>query len=243
MRRFALLLAFLFLPGLVLAEEGKMVTLKTDMGTTLEGYVAGPEEAGRAILLLHDRWGLNGSMRRWADYYAAKGYRALVIDVFDGRASERMALASEIMKSVDPEWIKQDVLAGLKYLKAPRRAIATVGAGLGGWQSFQAALLAPEQVAATVVLYGDMTAPAKDVVRIHAPILAIFGQRDPSITAGMVEEYQALLKRSQAATKRFVSVDAAHGFMDPLYPGYSQALADDVKGQIDQFLEANMGDF
>lgn len=241
MRRSILILGLLFAPWFMTAEGGEVVTLKTAMGTTLQGYVAGPEEAGRAILLLHDRWGLNGTMREWADQFAAKGYRVLAIDVFDGRASEKMWLATEIMGSIDPEWIKQDVLAGLKYLAAPRRAIATLGAGLGGWQSFQAALLAPDQVAATVVLYGEMEVSSKEVARVRSPILGIFARNDPRITGAMVEEYQAALKKSQSAN-RFITVDAGHGFIDPHYPEYNQALSEDTWKQIDRFLVTNLGD-
>ena len=220
---------------------GEIVTIKSAMGTSLQGYIAGPEDAGRAILLLHDRWGLNGTMRQWVDHFAAKGYRVLAIDAFDGRASDKMGLATEIMKSVDPEWIKQDVLAGLKYLAAPRRVIATVGAGLGGWQSFQAAVLAPEQVAATVVLYGEMDASLKEAGKIRSPILAIFADNDPKITMTMVDEYYAALKKSQS-TYRFIHVDAGHGFMDPLYPEYNQARADETWGEVERFLAANLGD-
>jgi carboxymethylenebutenolidase len=241
MRRFVLMLGLLFVHAIAAAEGGQMVTLKSAMGTTLQGYAAGPEEAGRAILLLHDRWGLNGTMRQWADRFAAKGYRVLAIDVFDGRASDKMVLATEIMKSVDPEWIKQDVLAGLKYLAAPRRVIATVGAGLGGWQSFQAAVLAPEQVAASVVLYGAMDASLKEAGKVRSPILAIFANNDPKITMTMVDDYFAALKKSQS-TYRFIHVDAGHGFIDPLYPEYNQSRADEVWGEVDLFLAANLGD-
>jgi carboxymethylenebutenolidase len=245
MRQFVLILGLLFSPwfvvGAAAAEGGQMVTLKSAMGTELQGYVAGPEDAGRAILLLHDRWGLNDTVRQWADRFAAKGYRVLAIDVFDGRASNKMALATEIMASVDPEWIKQDVLAGLKYLAAPRRVIATVGAGLGGWQSFQAALLAPEKVAATVVLYGEMKAAPAEVEKIRAPILAIFAKNDPQITAVAMQEYIAALRRPQSP-HRFITVDAGRGFIDPLYPDYNQGQADESWGQIERFLDSNMGD-
>lgn len=222
-------------------REGESITITSAMGTTLQGYVAGPEDAGRAILLLHDRWGFNETMRQWADQWAAKGYRVLAIDVFDGRASNNMKLATEIMDSVDPEGIKQDVLAGLKYLAAPRRAIATVGAGLGGWQSFQAALLAPEQVAATVVIYGEMSTVAKEVSRVRAPVLAVFAASDREISTGMVNQYQLALKKSDAIN-RFVTVAANHGFMDPHYPGYSPVQAQETWEQVERFLSANIGD-
>lgn len=224
----------------VAAEGGKLITVNTAIGTSLQGYVAGPEDAGRAILLLHDRWGLNGTMRQWADQWAARGYRVLAIDVFDGRASDRMKLATEIMGSVDPEWIKEDILAGLRYLAAPRRAIATVGAGLGGWQSFQAALLAPEQVAATVVLYGRMELAGKNSDRLRAPILGIFAEEDPDVNVTEVKGYQLALKKSASIT-RFITISAGHGFMDPGYPGYNQAQAQEAWEQVELFLSANIG--
>lgn len=220
---------------------GQMVTVKTAIGTTLQGYVTGPEDANRALLMLHDRWGLNGTVRQWSDRYGAKGYRVLAIDVFDERASDKMALATEIMKATDPETIKQNVLAGMKYLAAPRRVIATVGAGLGGWQSFQAAVLAPEQMAATVLLYGAMEATPKQIDRIHAPILAFYGKRDPQFPPAVVDGYVEMLKRP-LSPHRILRVDAVHGFADPGYPGYNKALADEVWEQIDAFLNANMGD-
>ncbi len=227
------------LAGLVQGAEpsGKVITINTAMGTSLQGYIAGPERATRAILLLHDRWGMNETMRQWVDRYAAKGYLALTIDVFDGRASNNMELATEIMNSVDPEWIKQDVLAGLKYLAAPRRAVFTLGAGLGGWQSFQAALLAPEQVAATVVLYGDMEVTAKDTAKIHSPILGVFGKHDLQVTHEAVNGYQAALKKPQSP-HRFITLDVGHGFIDPFYPDYNQVIADDAWVQIDRFLDS-----
>ena len=222
------------------SESGQTVSVSTAIGTTLQGYVAGPEEAGRAILLLHDRWGLDGTMRQWADQWAAKGYRVLAIDVFDGRVSSKMKLATEIMNSVDPEWIKQDVLAGLKYLAAPRRAIATVGAGLGGWQSFQAALLAREQVAATVVLYGKMDLNGNNVDKLRAPILGVFAEHDSEISAATIKGYQLALKKS-AAINRFVTIGAGHGFLDPRYPGYNQARAQEAWEQVELFLSDNIG--
>ena len=82
------------------------ITIKSVMGTSLQGYVAGPEDAALGILILHDRWGINDTIRQWVDRFAAKGYRALAIDVFDGRISNKMRLATEIMNATDPEWVK-----------------------------------------------------------------------------------------------------------------------------------------
>ncbi len=211
------------------------ITIKSVMGTSLQGYVAGPEDAAIGILILHDRWGINGSIRQWVDRFAAKGYRALAIDVFDGRISKQMELATEIMNATDPEWAKADAIAGLKYLKRDGRKIVTLGAGFGGWQSFQAALAAPEEVAGTVVLYGKIEADVAQMRSLKAPLLTIFARNDESITPSMIEEYRLLVKKTLIIYKSY-SFSAGHGFMDSAYPTYDESLARDAWEQVDGFL-------
>jgi carboxymethylenebutenolidase len=212
------------------------ITLTTPLGTTLDAYVAGPEDAPFGILLLHDYWGLNDSMRQWVQRYAAKGYRALAIDVFDGRKTGKQWLAQEIMGAIDPEWVRYDVLAGLKYLKAPNRKVATMGWGYGGWQSFQAALIAPNEVSATVIWYGPLDETEEAVRRLRAPVLGIYAKDDSIVPPPKVAGYERLMRRSLV---RYSASNYAgqHGFADPQYPGYNPALAGDAWKEVDQFLE------
>jgi len=212
-----------------------LVTIKSAIGTSLQAYVAGPGDAALGILILHDRWGVNASIRQWVDRFAAKGYRALAIDVFDGRISKQMRLASEIMNATDPEWVKADVMAGLNYLKKDGRKVVTLGAGFGGWQSFQAAIAAPEEVAGTIVLYGELEANVAQVRSLKAPVLSIFAREDESITRRMIEGYEVMMKKS-LITYRTYSFPAGHGFMDAAYPAYNESLASDAWEQVDGFL-------
>jgi carboxymethylenebutenolidase len=213
------------------------ITLQTAMGTYLQGYAAGPQDAELGILILHDRWGLNETVRAWVERFAARGYRALAIDVFDGRISDKMWLATEIMDATDPESVKVNVNAGLNYLARERegRKLVTLGAGFGGWQSFQAAVAAPEKVAATVVIYGVLEANVDQVRNLKAPVLTIFARDDEAITAAMMDEYSQLLKKSLIIHRNYV-FPAAHGFMDPLHPDYDAAVTEDVWSQVDDFL-------
>ena len=238
MRQWVLILGLFF--SVSAQGEGKSIAISTAIGTTLDAYVTGPENASRAVLLLHDRWGPNKTMRRWADRFAKRGYYALVIDVFDGRASDEMAFATEIMASVDPEWIKTDVVAGLKYLQAHGRKVVTVGAGLGGWQSFQAALLEPDMVDAAVVIYGEMTADVELARSLKTPILGIFADNDLQVTPQMVDAYAYALKKSLTPYRIF-SLPADYGFIDPLYPGYDAKLAEDAWIKVDRFLDSMIG--
>lgn len=227
-------------PGPIPAQPNQgVITLQTAMGTHLQGYVAGPEGADLGILILHDRWGLNDTVRRWVDRFAARGYRALTIDVFDGRISDKMWLATEIMNAIDPEWVKVDVKAGLDYLKRERegRKLVTLGAGFGGWQSFQAAIVAPEDVAATVVIYGLIEAAVEQVRSLKAPVLTIYARDDERITDDMIEEYRRLLKTSLITHRNYV-FPAGHGYMDPLHPGHDAAVTEETWSQVDEFLSS-----
>jgi carboxymethylenebutenolidase len=217
-------------------QQSPFVTIKSAIGTELQGYVVGPEDAKFGVLLLHDRWGFNENIRKWADRFAAKGYRALVIDMFDGRASNVMDKATEIMDSIDPEWVKADVQAGLRFLAAPGRKLATIGWGFGGWSSFQAAIIAPDEVAATIVMYGAIEASVEQIRQLKSPLLGVFAQQDRLVTPAHVAGYERMMKKS-LITFRLYSYNGDHGFADPLYPAYNQGLADDAWQQVDSFLQ------
>ena len=213
----------------------KAVTIPTGYGTTLEGIVAGPEDASLGILILHDRWGVNGTVKAWVSRFAERGYRALAIDVFDGRISDEMWLATEILNATDPETVKANALAGLKFLKQDGRKLVTLGAGFGGWQSFQAALGSPGSVAATVVIYGLLEADVEQVRTLQAPLLTLYARDDERISSEMIEEYRLLIKKSLITHRSYV-YPAAQGFMDPLHPNYNAQATDDVWSQVDDFL-------
>ncbi len=212
-----------------------LITIKSAIGTSMQGYVAGPEDAELGILILHDRWGVNDSIRQWVDRFAAKGYRALAIDTFDGRISKKMWLATEIMNATDPEWVKADVKAGLSYLKKGGRKLVTLGAGFGGWQSFQAAVTDPDGVAGTIVIYGELDADVAQVRSLKAPVLAIFALQDERITPSIVDGYRRMMKKSLISYRAY-SFPAGHGFMDAAYPSYNESLARDAWEQVDGFL-------
>ncbi len=214
------------------------ISLKTAYGTSLNAYVAGPLDADKAILILHDRWGVDKTVKAWVQRFADKGYRALAVDVFDGRISKKGWLADEILNATDPEVVKANIRGGLNYLKAPERKIVTLGAGFGGWQSFQASLNASADVAATVVIYGQLEGDIAQFRSLKAPLLAVYASKDPQITWQMIDRYRVMMKKSFIVYRTY-RVLADHGFMDPAYStAYDEVLADEVWQEIDNFLAA-----
>jgi carboxymethylenebutenolidase len=59
-----------------------------------------PRAGSRAIVLIHEWWGLNDNIRLWADRLAADGYAALAVDLYDGVVATTPDDAMAAMKKV-----------------------------------------------------------------------------------------------------------------------------------------------
>ncbi|MFZ5594172.1 MAG: dienelactone hydrolase family protein [Pseudomonadota bacterium] len=216
---------------------GKAIVLSTAYGTTFDAYVSGPEDAKRGILIIHDRRGLGEHARNWADRFAGLGYRALAIDLYDGRYSNDPALATRIMTSIDQESANADLKAGVDYLKAPGRKIAAFGWDYGGGQALWAALQDPEAVAATIIYYGPLNTNLKALRTLSAsnPVLGIFGKRDAWISPAKVAAFEDAM-REAGVPLSIVQFDADHGFTNPANKSYSKVLADEAWQKTEDFL-------
>src|SRR3569833_1940514 len=118
MRQALIAVLALFVASVAHAEQGvtgEVLTIKTAFGTDFDAYAAGPEDATRAVLLLHDRYGMSAQVREWADRFAEQGYRALVIDLYDGRHAKDWKQATSIMTAIDQVAADADVAATVVY--------------------------------------------------------------------------------------------------------------------------------
>lgn len=255
-RRFVRLFLFCFLSGPAAslsaadapqaasaAVGGKSVVLTTAYGTTLDAYVAGPEDAKRGILILHDRRGLGNYAKGWVDRFAGLGYRALAVDLYDGRYSNDPALATQIMTSVDQDSVNANLSAGLDYLKAPGRKLAALGWDYGGGQALWATLQDPGAVSATVIYYGPLIT---DLARLRTlqggAVLGIFAKRDAWITPAKVTAFQDALREAGTAPLTVVQYDADHGFANPINRVYDSTLADEAWRKTEEFLARHLAD-
>lgn len=221
------------------APAGRILELRTAIGTTFNAYVTGPEDAKRGVLLIPDRRGLGEYARSWAERFAALGYRALVVDLYDGRYSSEWSGATRIMTSIDQASANVNLKAGLAYLKAPGRALTTFGWDFGGTQALWAALQDPEAVAATVIYYGPLSTDVKALRTLKGPVLGIFARNDPWISPLHIAGYQDAMRTAGVAFS-VIPYDAAHGFIDPDNRAYNKKLADDAWEKTQAFLEERL---
>ncbi|MDB4930690.1 MAG: Dienelactone hydrolase family [Myxococcaceae bacterium] len=174
---------------------------------------AGDAPAG-AVILAHEWYGLNDDMRRLADRFAAEGFVALAVDLYDGRVAADTAEAMQLsgaMKTPDAVRIVAAAADALRALPSVNGKVAVTGFCLGGAVAIAAACAVPG-LAAAVPFYGTPKAEYVDWSRTDAPLLGHYGRRDPIIP---VERPQALADAAKAAGRSFELhfYEAGHAFM------------------------------
>ncbi len=204
--------------------RGENMTLKTADGKPFQVYAVGPKEAKRGILVVHEWWGLNDHIREWADRFADLGYRAIAVDLYDGKVVTKPEEARPLMEAVKQDEANAKHRAVLNALKAPGRKLATIGWCFGGGQSLQASLTDPEAVSATVIYYGPLVTDPTKLSVLKGPVLGIFAKQDASITVQSVQSFESAMKK--AGRKLEVHFyDADHAFANPSGNRYNSEAA------------------
>lgn len=196
-----------------LVSDMAIMTLKTRDGDEAEAYVAGPDSAGHAVLIIHDWWGVLKYNRDWADRLATLGYRTMVIDLYDGERAGNAERAGELMRNLDQDIADNKLLAALDELKRGGRTVTTLGWSLGGREALLAALLDPEVVNSAVLFYCRLVNDVEALFQLGGPVLAIYAQQERT----WPEKMHLFDKTMAAAGKRVEShsFDAGHGFVNP----------------------------
>lgn len=219
MRRCLIAVFALFVAATAQAAQdttGQMLALKTTLGTFLDAYAAGPEDADRAVLLLPDRYGASAQVRDWADRFAGQGYRALAIDLYDGRRATSWQHATSIMSSIDPAAVEINIAAAIHYLNPEQRKVVILGWDYGATQALLATLHAPASVAATVAFYP--TALETDQNRLQTiahPVLVVAAERDQQLSTTQILAFKEGMGKTRVDFN-VMAVDAERGFTNPM---------------------------
>ncbi len=222
------------------------VTYQGADDVALLGYLAQPEGDGPfpAVLMLHEWWGLNEGITELADALAAQGYVVFVPDVYRSRLATQVPYALFLRLTTPEAEIHADVDAGLSYLRGltavDGERTAVLGFCFGGEQSLQLSLRQPENLAATVVLYGSLvTDPARLEPLRDQPLLGIFGAEDAQIPVSEVEAFEAALTAVGAPATITVYDGVGHAFVSE--ENYNQpGAAGQAWQQIGAFLATHL---
>lgn len=212
----------------------------------IAGYLAEPESPGRhpAMLVLHAEWGLTDWVKERTRQLAEQGYVALAVDLYRGRVAYDPALAYELMIGTPPENALRDMEAGLDFLASRgdvnKAKMGSIGWSMGGKWSLWLAVNEP-RVAACVSNYGSMPTDPADIQKIHAPVLAIFGGEDRTISADEIEAFEDAMNSAHKSIEVKVYPDAGHGFEDSgTRLGYRENASTDAWQRTVTFLDQHL---
>jgi dienelactone hydrolase len=201
----------------------KTVTYQSE-GMNLKGYVAydgAKSEKLPGVLVIHDWWGLNDSVRKRADQLASIGYVAFALDLYGmGKTTTDYLKATKMLRMVQMNvyrW-RQRALAGLEVLRTlpqvdPQR-IGAIGYGWGG-ATLQQLVFKGEDIKG-VVLFGSFLSPPADLAaRVKAKILVLQGAADPYLDPEELTAYFESMNKYGLNWQMILFGGAKHGFSDP----------------------------
>jgi carboxymethylenebutenolidase len=213
---------------------------------SVQAYFTTPEREGKfpAIIVIHEWWGLNDWARNCADVFKNKGYAALAIDLYRGKATHNLEEAQQLMNSLSPDRVKTDLQAAYSFLsnypKVDKNKIAVAGWGMGSGYALQAASFLTN-IKAVSVNYGGLISDPAVIKKISAPVLGIFGETDRSTPVFDVKNFESALKDAKKENKIIIYRNVGHEFMNPKSRDtYNSSISERAWREIFAFFEKQL---
>jgi carboxymethylenebutenolidase len=231
------------------AVDAQSITIKGPDGTTFRAYLAKPEQAsGAGIVILPDVRGLHPFFEELALRYAERGISALAIDYFARTAgTDDRGDDFEYMPHVEQatwDGLRNDIGAGIDHLRAQAapRSTFTTGFCMGGRLSSVSATLG-KGLAGVIPFYGWPVGPSRNgtpapvdvAAKIECDVLAIYGEADTGIPEEARNAYDAALEKAGVGHETVVEAGAPHGFFDRRAEQHREA-ADDAWNRTMTFI-------
>jgi carboxymethylenebutenolidase len=207
---------------------GLHVEFESCDGTSFRGYEAAATGSRvGSVLIVHEWFGLNDNMRAQTDHFAALGFHALAVDLYEGQVASDAESARRLAAGLKTQHAMRVMEAATEYVRSKPNTTGKVGlAGfcLGGAVALAAASKL-DGVSATVT-FGGLPGPKHaDVTQINGPVMGHYGLRDPVLP---IEHPKAVFAALSAAGKRawLHEYDAGHAFMRNSSQSYRANVAE-----------------
>ena len=170
------------------------------------GFLAFPRDARRhrAIIVIHEWWGLNEWVKEQAEKLAANGYVALAVDLYQGKVTADPSEARKLKRGLRQDRAIGDLKAAFDYLAdrpdVDPKHIGSLGWSMGGGLAVQLAIHEP-RLAACVVNYGALPTNIADIRKIDVPVLGIFGALDRGDPCGQGSSVRKMYERRWKASR------------------------------------------
>jgi carboxymethylenebutenolidase len=199
---------------------------------THNGYFVLPTEVGEVlpgIILIHDQWGLNNTIRAMARRLSGEGYAVLAIDLFSGKTAASAAEGDELVSQFlgDRVAVLDNIGHARSWLEEnglPPR-IGTVGFGFGGEWALDAALEFGDGIDAIVMFYGRVNNDTEELETLSAPLLGIFAAQDATIPLRDITQFRSSLRDLDKDALILIHSNVGHDFANPDSGAYNHDAA------------------
>jgi carboxymethylenebutenolidase len=213
--------------------RGEYVSYPSPRGSgTMRGYLVRPmgqnARPAPGVLVIHENRGLNPHIEDVARRAAIEGFLALAPDGLTpvGGYPGNDDAGRSLQRQIEPEQLKQDMIASAQYLQSHSDCTGSLGATgfcWGGGMTNTLAVELGDLLRAGVPFYGGQPA-GEDVNRIRAAMLIQYAENDPRINAGW-PDYESALKANKVAYQMYMYPGTQHGFHNNSTPRYDEAAA------------------
>ena len=195
-----------------------MVSAKGERSDVL-GYLAKPNQATSlpGVVVIHENKGLTPHIEDVARRFAREGFVAIAPDLLSRKGgTSRFATptdATAALRDIPSGELDEDLMATVSFLASDASVnpenIAVVGFCFGGGMAWRL-VTKDTRIKAAVPFYG-VNPNLKYVPEIEAAVLAIYGELDERINAGIDEITQAMEKANKTF-KKIIYPGAQHAF-------------------------------
>ncbi len=205
-------------------------------GSDLVGTLSRPTDTSKSypgVFVIHENRGLTDHIKDVAKRYAGQGFVALAIDLVSrkgGSTADTTAnMAALAGANVNIEDLVADTKAYATYLQGldgvRKNGVGVTGFCFGGGYAFEAAIAAPEVVAA--VPYYGICRLMEQLASTKAAVMVMYGANDARVTA-QAEQVRAQLAKTGRPNEVRIYEGANHAFFNDTGANYNATVAADA---------------
>jgi len=217
-------------------------------GQPFMGYLAQPTDATSplpGLIVIQEWWGLNENIEAMTRRFAAEGYTALAVDLYDGEVAETPDQARSLVQAAldNTDRLEQNLVAAYDYLVNTMNApmVGSVGWCFGGTWSLNTALALPDQLDAAVIYYGGQITTERDRLEsLQMPIQGHFGALDTSPSPETVQAFEEALNDLDKDAQIYIYEEADHAFANPSGTRYNPEAAELAWERTIEFLSQHL---